>query len=81
VKVHPVKTPRIGYIHTWLGTQDEGWWRMEFDRLRIPYDYISTQVVAKEANLISKWTCWCSRPSAGRAADRGGDAMWRNPLP
>jgi hypothetical protein len=82
VKAHPVKAPRIGYIHTWLGTQDEGWWRMEFDRLKIPYDYISTQVVAKEASLISKWDVLVF-PPVGRGAQQivSGMPMWRNPLP
>jgi hypothetical protein len=82
VKAHPVKSPRIGYIHTWLGTQDEGWWRMEFDRLKIPYDYISTQVVAKEANLIAKWDVLVF-PPVGRGAQQivAGMPMWRNPLP
>jgi len=82
VKTHPVKAPRIGYIHTWLGTQDEGWWRMEFDRLKIPYDYISTQAVAREANLISKWDVLVF-PPVGRSAQQivAGMPMWRNPLP
>ncbi len=82
VKVHPAKAPRIGYIHTWLATQDEGWWRMEFDRLKIPYDYISTQVIAKEASLITKWDVLVF-PPVGRGAQQivAGMPMWRNPLP
>jgi hypothetical protein len=82
VKTHAVKTPRIGYIHTWLSTQDEGWWRMEFDRLKIPYDYISTQVVAREANLLSKWDVLVF-PPVGRGAQQivSGMPMWRNALP
>jgi hypothetical protein len=82
VKTHPAKVPRIGYIHTWLGTQDEGWWRMEFDRLKIPYDYISTQVVAKEPDLNAKWDVLVF-PPVGRGAQQivAGLPMWRNPLP
>ncbi len=82
VKAHPVKTPRIGYIHTWIGTQDEGWWRMEFDRLKVPYDYVSTQVIAKEASLIGKWDVLLF-PPVGRGAQQivAGMPMWRNPLP
>ncbi|MCX6539486.1 MAG: M14 family zinc carboxypeptidase [Acidobacteria bacterium] len=82
VKTHAVKTPRIGYIHTWIGTQDEGWWRMEFDQLKIPYDYISTQVVAKEANLNGRWDVLVF-PPVGRSAQQivSGMPMWRNPLP
>ena len=29
------------------GTQTEGWWRQALDNMHIPYDYISTQTVAK----------------------------------
>lgn len=82
VKTHPVKTPRIAYVHTWIGTQDEGWWRMEFDRLKIPYDYISTQVIAKQADLKAKWDVLVF-PPVGRGAQQivAGMPMWRNPLP
>ncbi|MGH9768336.1 MAG: M14 family zinc carboxypeptidase, partial [Blastocatellia bacterium] len=55
VKTHPIKAARIGIMHTWLSTQDEGWWRLEFDRYKVPYDYISTQDVAKDANLNAKY--------------------------
>jgi hypothetical protein len=82
VKTHPSRTARIGYVHTWIGTQDEGWWRMEFDRLKVPYDYISTQVLAKEANLNGKWDVLVF-PPVGRGAQQivSGMPMWRNPLP
>ncbi len=82
VKTHAVGTPRIGYVHTWLGTQDEGWWRMEFDRLQIPYDYISTQALAKETNLDAKWDVLVF-PPVGRGAQQivSGMPMWGNPLP
>jgi hypothetical protein len=82
VKTHAVKAPRIGYVHTWIGTQDEGWWRMEFDRLKIPYDYISTQVLAKDANLNARWDVLVF-PPVGRSPQQvvSGMPMWRNPLP
>src|SRR5689334_14680663 len=28
VKTHPVRAARIAMMHTWLGTQDEGWYRV-----------------------------------------------------
>src|SRR5580698_10082641 len=43
VKTHPIRAARIAIMHTWLNTQAEGWWRLEFDRLGVPYTYISTQ--------------------------------------
>src|SRR5262249_54391402 len=42
-------------LHTWLGTQNEGWYRLAFDGLKVPYQYISTQVVSREPNLRSKY--------------------------
>ncbi len=52
---HAVGTPRIALVHTWINTQDEGWYRIEFDRLGIPYDYISDQDVSRMPDLRSKY--------------------------
>ncbi len=51
VKTHPARAARIALMHTWINTQDEGWWRLALDQIGVPYDYISTQDVAAEANL------------------------------
>jgi hypothetical protein len=50
-----MQLPRIAILHTWLNTQDEGWYRIAFDSLKVPYDYISTQDVAKDGSLRSKY--------------------------
>src|SRR4029077_6328267 len=55
VKTHPVRAARVAFVHTWLSTQTEGWWRLALDDLKIPYDYISTQVVAKTDDLNAKY--------------------------
>jgi hypothetical protein len=55
VKTHTVKAPRIALMHTWLATQDEGWWRQAFDQVKIPYDYISTQTAARMSDLNAKY--------------------------
>jgi hypothetical protein len=55
VKVHAIKVPRVAILHTWLSTQDEGWWRLAFDQMQVPYDYISTQDVAKDSDLNKKY--------------------------
>jgi Zinc carboxypeptidase len=41
VKSHPLDVPRIGYLHSWLRTQDEGWWRAALDHYGVPYTYIA----------------------------------------
>ncbi len=55
VKTHPVRAARIAIMHTWYSTQAEGWWRVEFDRLKIPFDYISTQTASATSDLRSKY--------------------------
>lgn len=55
VATHPNAVPRIAIVHTWLNTQDEGWYRIEFDRLGIPYDYISDQSLGRIADLREKY--------------------------
>lgn len=55
VKLHAVRAARIAYVHTWLSTQMEGWWRLALDDLKIPYDYISTQTLGTTEDLRAKY--------------------------
>ncbi|HEY0006320.1 MAG TPA: M14 family zinc carboxypeptidase [Pyrinomonadaceae bacterium] len=82
VRRHAVKAPRIAIMHTWLSTQDEGWWRLAFDKLQIPYAYISTQDAARDENLNAKYDVILFAP-VGRdpLAIINGMPMWGNPLP
>ena len=43
VPVHELDVPRIGYIHSWRRTQDEGWVRAALDTYGVPYDYFADQ--------------------------------------
>ncbi|MFP5245688.1 MAG: hypothetical protein ACLGH0_03255, partial [Thermoanaerobaculia bacterium] len=43
--------PRIAILHTWFSTQDEGWWRLGLESMNVPYDYLSTQDVARMPDL------------------------------
>src|SRR5262252_4996763 len=64
---HALAVPRIALVHTWTNTQNEGWYRVEFDRLGIPYDYISDQVIGKTPNLRDKWDVIILGPVGGAA--------------
>ena len=83
VKTHPVQAARIALMHTWLSTQAEGWWRLEFDRLKIPYAYISTQTVSKDAGLRSKYDVIVFAPGVRGNPQTiiSGMPMYGNPLP
>lgn len=85
VKMHPVRAARVALMHTWLSTQTEGWWRQALDTMHVPYDYISTQTVAKESDLNSKYDVILF-PPVGRALSpdtiiNGVSTDWGNPLP
>jgi len=54
VKWHELKTPRIGYVHSWSRTQDEGWVRGALDTYGVPYTYFSDQKL-REPNLRAKY--------------------------
>src|SRR5471032_2594459 len=54
VKTHDLDIPRIGYVHSWTRTQDEGWWRAALDTFGVPYTYFADQKL-REGNLRSKY--------------------------
>jgi hypothetical protein len=49
------KYPRIAVMHTWLRTQDEGWYRLALESMNVPFTYISTQDAARTPNLREKF--------------------------
>ena len=54
VKTHPLTVPRIGYVHSWQRTQDEGWVRAAFDHYGVPYTYFADQKL-RDGNLRAKY--------------------------
>ena len=83
VPAHTVTAPRVAIMHTWLGTQTEGWWRYAFDTLGVPFDYISTQTVANESDLRLKYDVVVFAP-VGRSSSLeilNGIPMWNNAMP
>ncbi len=83
VRVHAAAAPRIAFMHTWLFTQTEGWWRMAFDKLQVPYEYISTQTAAQESDLRSKYDVIVFAPVARVSSAQIVEGMppWGNPIP
>jgi hypothetical protein len=83
IVTHPIHAARVALAHTWLTTQDEGWWRHALDEAKVPFTYISTQTIARESNLKSKYDVVIF-PPAGRNSPQSivaGMPMWGNPLP
>jgi hypothetical protein len=54
-------------VHTWINTQNEGWFRMAFDAAGIPYHYISDHVIRDTPDLRAKYDVIILGPVFGSA--------------
>jgi len=54
VKTHDLDVPRIGYVHSWSRTQDEGWVRAALDFYGVPYSYFGENKL-KDGGLRAKY--------------------------
>ncbi len=54
VKTHELDLPRIGYVHSWSRTQDEGWVRAALDHYGVPFTYFADTRL-REGNLRQKY--------------------------
>jgi hypothetical protein len=70
VKTHPLDVPRIALVHDWINTQNEGWWRVAFDRYGVPYDYISVHDVRDTADLKARFDVIVYPPVGGASVSR-----------
>jgi hypothetical protein len=55
VKTHPLSAPRVAILHNWQATQNDGWFRIPLDNLKIPYSYIADTYVRDTPDLRSKY--------------------------
>jgi hypothetical protein len=83
VPVHAVTAPRVAFMHTWLNTQTEGWWRYAFDTAGVPYDYINTQTAASQPDLRGKYDVIVFAPVgySSTAEILSGLPVWNNAMP
>ena len=54
VRAHNLDVPRIGYVHSWANTQNEGWVRAAFDTFGVPYTYFG-DITLRQGNLRQKY--------------------------
>ncbi len=54
VRAHDLTVPRIGYVHSWQRTQDEGWVRAALDYYGVPYHYFGEPLL-KAGDLRAKY--------------------------
>src|SRR5258708_32357151 len=81
VRSHELAAPRIGMVHSWLNTQNEGWVRYAFDRYAIPYTYLSTQQLRDSARIAQFDVLVLPYVSDNARAIVNGQAMLGPPVP
>ncbi len=72
VAAHDLTVPRIGFVHSWTSTQDEGWVRGALDYYHVPYTYFGEPLL-KRGNLRGRYDV-IIYPTGGNGlrAGRGG---------
>jgi hypothetical protein len=55
VAQHALAVPRIAIVHTWQTTQQEGWFRLAFEEMKVPYTYIDVHAIRDTSNLRDKF--------------------------
>lgn len=89
VAAHPISAARVGIVHNWQNTQNDGWFRIAFDELKIPYTYVADTWLRENANLREKFDVLILPPMGGGGAAglsselrglpmRGGPRPWEN---
>ena len=89
VATHPLAAPRVALVHNWQNTQNDGWYRIAFETLKIPYAYVADTKLRETANLRQSFDVIILPPMGGqgpaglssiiRGLPMRGNAMpWKN---
>ncbi|HLJ87368.1 MAG TPA: M14 family zinc carboxypeptidase [Candidatus Angelobacter sp.] len=89
VATHPLAAPRVAIVHNWQNTQNDGWYRVAFEELKIPYTYVADTMLRETGNLREKFDVIILPPMGGGGAAglsamirglpmRGGPLPWKN---
>ncbi|MGB7297067.1 MAG: M14 family zinc carboxypeptidase [Candidatus Aminicenantales bacterium] len=83
IKTHELDAPRLAILHSWLNTQDEGWFRLALDKFEIPYSYIPLQEIRDNEDLRSKYDVIIFPPAGmmGKSQRTVNGIGGENPIP
>jgi hypothetical protein len=76
VKTHPLAAPRVALVHNWQNTQNDGWFRIPMDELKVPYTYVADTWLRETQNLRDKFDVILLPPMGG-GGPAGLSAMLR----
>jgi hypothetical protein len=82
---HGLDAPRLALMHDWQETQDDGWFRISMDQLKIPYTYIADTKIHETPNLRDQFDVLIVPPDWDDLAGmlqgiplRGNPMPWKN---
>jgi hypothetical protein len=89
VNTHPLAVPRVALVHNWQNTQNDGWFRIPMDELKIPYTYVADTWLRENQNLREKFDVIILPPMGGGGTAalsamlrglpmRGAPRPWKN---
>ncbi|MGH9485368.1 MAG: hypothetical protein ACRD1F_09960, partial [Terriglobales bacterium] len=55
VPMHALLAPRIAIVHNWSNTTNDGWFRVSFDEMKLPYDYVAMNKLGTIPDLRSQY--------------------------
>ena len=65
VATHPLQAPRVAIVHSWTNTQNDGWYRVAFEELKIPYTYLADTKLRVSDHLRDKFDVIILPPAGG----------------
>ncbi len=84
VATHPLTAARVALVHNWQNTQNDGWYRIAFEELKIPYTYIADTRLRETANLRQQFDVIILPPMNGSLSAilrglpmKGGAMPWK----
>ena len=83
VAAHAAAAPRVAFMHTWLATQTEGWWRYAFDKGAFRSTTSACRRSRRRAICASKYDVIVFAPVGGGSTQdiMDGLPMWGNAMP
>jgi hypothetical protein len=86
VAAHPLGVPRVALVHNWQITQNDGWFRIPLDELKVPYTYVADTRLRETTNLRQQFDVIILPPlgfggTAGLSAVLRGVPMRGDPRP
>ncbi|MGH9486229.1 MAG: M14 family zinc carboxypeptidase [Terriglobales bacterium] len=81
VPMHALLPARIAIVHNWENTTNDGWFRVSFDEMKIPYDYVALNKLKVTPDLRSRYDVIILPPNDRSLASLLNGVSGKHPIP